>query len=255
MLPWGASACNYSACPPSLRAPNDAGLRALGFRMSYYNDYPTGQGPELLYGTSGTTDDFAYGDLGIPAYTFEIGPDFGSCGGFLPLYSCQQGLFDENLNALLYAAKAARAPYQTSLGPTALSIAALTGSTAAGAVISVTASFSDDALGNGVSRPAAQVVTSAELYLDLPPWAGGTPTAMQPADGSADASAEAYTGTLAVAGWPTGRRMVYARAQDAAGNWGPPSALFVDLAAPDAGAPGPICNQWSSHPASSPRTP
>ncbi|MGQ9816009.1 MAG: M14 family zinc carboxypeptidase, partial [Candidatus Roseilinea sp.] len=68
LLPWGWVQCSYGLpCPPDKRAPNDAGLRALGFRMSYFNGYNIGQASELLYRADGTTDDWAYGTLGIPA--------------------------------------------------------------------------------------------------------------------------------------------------------------------------------------------
>ena len=64
LLPWGDSG-------PS--APNDAGLRALAYRMSYFNWYQTGRPAEVLYGVTGATDDFIYGTLGVPGFTWEMG--------------------------------------------------------------------------------------------------------------------------------------------------------------------------------------
>lgn len=94
-------------------APNDAALRDLGAAMAESNGYFVGTNDDTVgYDTSGTTDDFAYGELGVAAFTFEIGPGFGTCGGFLPAYSCvDDTLWPENEGALLTAAQAAAAPY------------------------------------------------------------------------------------------------------------------------------------------------
>ncbi|MCS6773501.1 MAG: M14 family zinc carboxypeptidase, partial [Thermoflexales bacterium] len=64
LLPWGWVSCSTTTgCSPSQRAPNDAGLRALAFRMGYFTGYAIGQASELLYSARGTTDDWAYGVL------------------------------------------------------------------------------------------------------------------------------------------------------------------------------------------------
>ncbi|THV26031.1 M14 family zinc carboxypeptidase [Glycomyces paridis] len=104
IVPWG-----YTADP----APNDAALRDLGAAMAESNGYFVGTNDDTVgYGTSGTTDDFAYGELGVAAFTFEIGPDFGDCGGFFPAYTCiDASLWPENRGALMTAAQAAAAPY------------------------------------------------------------------------------------------------------------------------------------------------
>lgn len=58
-----------------------------------------------FYPTDGTTDDFAYGELGLAAYTFELGTSFfQSCSYF------ENNLVTWNIPALVYAAKAAQAP-------------------------------------------------------------------------------------------------------------------------------------------------
>jgi hypothetical protein len=88
--------------------PNAAGLAALGRKMAAFNGYTV-----IAEGdTTGTTDDFTYGNLGIASYTIEMGGSSGSCGGFFPQYSCMDSLFwPKNRGALLTAAKAAKAPY------------------------------------------------------------------------------------------------------------------------------------------------
>ncbi|HYF61589.1 MAG TPA: M14 family zinc carboxypeptidase, partial [Herpetosiphonaceae bacterium] len=178
-----------------------------------------------LYPTSGTTDDWAYGEMGVASYTFEIGPQSGTCGGFFPPFSCLDGgsggnSWGRNLPALLYAAKVARTPYILSRGPDALSVAALqTGST-----ISVTATINDTKNGN-------QAV-AAEVYIDTPPWrAGATPLALTASDGAWSATSEAVQGTGAAPA--AGKHMLFVRGRDAAGNWGPVSAIWIETVAND----------------------
>ncbi|RRR98620.1 M14 family zinc carboxypeptidase [Glycomyces terrestris] len=104
IIPWGYT---------ENAAPNDARLRALGEAMAESNGYLVGtNGDTVGYSTSGTTDDMAYGELGVAAFTFEVSPDFGNCGGFLPAFSCvEDTLWPENRGALMTAAQAAAAPY------------------------------------------------------------------------------------------------------------------------------------------------
>ncbi len=88
--------------------PNAAGLKALGQKMAQSNGYTV-----IAEGdTTGTTDDFTYGNMGVASYTIEVGGSSGSCGGFFPQYSCMDSLFwPKNKGAFLTAAKAAKAPY------------------------------------------------------------------------------------------------------------------------------------------------
>jgi carboxypeptidase T len=96
-------------------APDKAALVALGKKMGAFNGYPTTTGDGGVgYFAPGATDDWLYGTRGVPSYTFEVGPDSGSCGGFFPAYSCMDSTFwPKNKGAFLYAAKAAASPYGT----------------------------------------------------------------------------------------------------------------------------------------------
>jgi hypothetical protein len=233
LLPWGYTECNGVLCPVSKRAPNDAGLRAWGFRMSYYNGYPTGQSSELLYAASGTTDDWAYGVLGIPGATFEIGPSGGACGAsFTPPYTCQDSTFwPLNRGALLYAAKLTRQPYALSLGPNTLSVTVSSSVVVmTGTPVTVTATINDNALGNsGFGRPATQVISAAELYLDAPPWGGGMPITMTAQDGSFNSTSEVTRVVLDTSALGAGRHTLFVRGRDAAGNWGPVTAAWLTV--------------------------
>lgn len=234
LLPWGWVECGMTTCDANSRAPNDAGLRALAFRMSHFNNYTTGQPSEVLYAASGTTDDFAYGELGVASFTFEIGPAPGEpCGFFTPPYSCVDGTFwPLNRDALLYAAKAARQPYAISRGPSVsdarLNCPIVTNNTPA----TLTATIDDTTLGvNGVSRPAPQTITAAEVYVDVPPWAGGTPISMTATDGAFDAPKENVQASISAAGLSAGRHMLFVRGQNAAGFWGSIAAQWVTVGA------------------------
>lgn len=98
LFPWGWSTTHTG---------NDAKLRAIAKQMSSLNGYRYGQPGEILYDASGTSDDWAYGELGIASFTIEI----DSCGSFTPAYSCTTTDYDKNLPVLMYVAGLAAAPY------------------------------------------------------------------------------------------------------------------------------------------------
>jgi len=220
LFPWG-----YTTNP----APNAEALRNWAFRLSYYNGYNTGTPPQILYTADGITDDWTYGTLGIASATFEVGPASGECGdvgsptglAFSPPYSCQDSKFwPENKDAFLAAAKLARQPYALSLGPVVLSA-----TVGVDGVLSAT--VADDALGVlGPNRPATQVITQVEAYLDVPPWMGGAPTALAAQDGAYDTARELASASINVSVL-CGRHILFVRGQDAAGNWGPARAVWV----------------------------
>ena len=224
-------------------APNDAELRTLAFRMSYYNNYQTGTGDQVLYATTGTTDDWVYGTLGVPAFTFELGPLYGACNGFTPAYSCQDDTFwPANKGAFIYAAKSARLPYATALGPNALAPALSLTTTVAGNSVTVNAVLNDGQLGNAagsVGRPAIQNINAAELYVDTPPWAGGTPITMSAQDGNFDTSSEIATVVLGTSGMSAGRHTLFVRGQDSNNDWGPVTAQWLFVTANGSPTPNP----------------
>jgi len=233
LLPWGWTNCVGGPCPPSQRAPNDAGLRAFAFRMSHYNGYAVGQASELLYPASGTTDDWAYGALGVPSFTFEIGPVNGTCGFFTPAYNCQDDLFwPLNRPAFLYAAKVARRPYQLVHGPTTFTVTLSSPAVLSGQPVTLTALIRDDAYGsaaNSVGRPATYSIVAAEAYVRLPDWAGGTAIPMAAQDGAFDSPAETATAVINTSGLSAGRYLIFVRGQNAAGYWGPVTAQWLTV--------------------------
>ena len=211
LWPWG-----HTSTP----APNATQLQMLGQRLASFNGYMPQQAVGL-YPTSGTTDDWAYGTLGIAAYTFEIGNDGD---GFYPDCSRYDALIQPNVDALLYAAKVVRTPYITSFGPHAQNVTVMLDSVLIGQPLTVQATLND-----ADSKNAGQTVVAAQAYLGKPPWDGGVPTPLSAADGAFNEAEEDVQGQVATAGMTRGRHLVYVRGQDANGFWGPISAAFVQL--------------------------
>ena len=210
LWPWGWT---------SQASPNDTSFVYMGTKFASYNGF-TPQQSVGLYPTSGTTDDWAYGDLGVAAFTFEVGPSSGTCGGFFPPFSCLDGntggnFWGRNLPAFLYAARIVRAPYQLALGPSPESVtAAATGPN----TFDLRAQL-DERYNGG------QAVAAAEYYVDTPPWRGGSPLAMSALDGSFNGTVETAAASV---GPVYGKHLIYVRGRDSLGNWGPVRGVFVN---------------------------
>lgn len=209
LLPWGFT---------GVLAPNDAGLRSYAFRMSHFNGYQTGTSDEILYISSGATEDWAYSDLGVAGYTFEIGPGGGACGGFFPAYSCQDGFWQLNKDAFMYGAEGARQPYALPFGPTTTHAKARP----KGGRLVVSATTDDSAYGTGVDRPDVQDIAAGRIFIGTAPWAGGSAVPMT-VKGSG-ASAKIRTKVPA----PPRRTIAFVQGRDASGEWGPVAPVWLD---------------------------
>jgi carboxypeptidase T len=152
LWPWG-----YTTAP----APNYNQLKAIGDKLATYNGYLSCQPSVCLYLASGTSDDWAYGALGIPAFTYELGTSF------MPPYSQIDDVqWPDNGPSLQYAAKIARTPYMTAFGPDALDIETEVGATG---IMTVTAVINDSNNGNNP-------IATAAAYVGTPHWITGTVT-------------------------------------------------------------------------------
>ncbi len=208
MWPWGNTSAD---------APNAAQLQAFGRRMASFNNYTPQQSSDL-YPTTGSTDDWSYGDLGVASFTFEMGTDF------YPSCSEYDSLIQPTLGSLLYAAKVARTPYITPFGPHTQDVTTTLPTALIGQPLPVQALIDDND-----SKTTGQAIAAAEAYLDVAPWDGGTPYPLTATDGAFDETAEAVQGTIPTDGAQRGRHLVYVRGRDAQGYWGPISAMFVNL--------------------------
>lgn len=220
LWPWG-----FTDTP----APNAAGLAKLGRRLAWFNGY-TAEQAIGLYATDGTTDDFAYGELGLPAYTFELGTAF-----FQDCASFENTIFPDNAAALRYAARSLQAPYRLPFGPDVTQLRVEPDVVIAGDSVQLGASFDDTRMQTQVTGasgpvPPVQAVVSAAAYLGAAPWdPGASALPMQAADGAFDASQEAATLTLDTSGFATGKQLVFVQGRDADGNDGPPQAAFLHV--------------------------
>ncbi|MBP9501263.1 MAG: hypothetical protein KBF17_03790 [Candidatus Promineofilum sp.] len=205
LWPWGSR---------SSAAPNKMGLQAIGDKFATFNGYQSCQSGPCLYRTSGATDDWAYGILGIPAYTFEIGNKF-----MPPFSEIENRQWPDNGPALLYAAKIARTPYMIVRGPV-VNQPAVSGDNP---LLTLTATVDDT--NNGGQRVVAAVAT-----IDTPPWIAGVgKVALQAADGEFDSSVEAITGSIPTAGLMPGWHIIFVEGQDMGGNRGAVSAAFFEV--------------------------
>lgn len=213
--PWG-----FTPTP----APNGAALQTLGRKLAHFNAYEPNQAINL-YPTDGTTDDFAYGDLGLAAYTFELGTSF-----FQDCATFENTILPDNLPALIYAAKTARTPYLTPSGPDALEVTGTPNRASQGDSISLSAIINDTRFSNLTGIEPSQNIAAAEYYVDVPPWeTGATSFSMSAMDGNFDSPIEEVTAMLDTTGLSNGRHTIFVRGQDANGNWGAISAVFVSL--------------------------
>jgi carboxypeptidase T len=218
LFPWGNT---------DSPAPNQAGLQTLGRKFGYFNNYQVCQ-PSVdgcLYATTGTTDDWAYGEFGVAAFTFEVGTNFfEGCDTF------ESTVYPDNQPALLYAAKSVRRPYQAPSGPDTLQVTSSLTAVVAGQPLTLTALADDTRYQGGASwdDEPTQAITHARYSLDAPSWITGT--LMYPlgaADGTYSSPTETVRAELDTTGLTPGRHLIFVESQDAAGNWGVPSAAFV----------------------------
>lgn len=218
LWPWGGTPTTTG---------NDAAFTALGRRFAWFTGYIPEQAIDL-YATDGTTIDFAYGNLGVAALTFELGTAFfESCASF------EGSVLPANLGALRYAAKVARTPYMTPGGPEARDLALTPLAIPPGSSTTLEVTLDDTKFSNANGAEPVQPISGAEAYVDLAPWqAGSSPLSLVPDDGQWNATVEAAHLEIASVGLATGRHIVFVRGQDASGAWGPISAQFLDILDP-----------------------
>jgi carboxypeptidase T len=201
-------------------------LRTLGRKFAWFNGYLPQQSVGL-YPTDGTSDAPSYGELGVAAYTFELGTSF-----FQSCTTYENTIKPKNLPALLYAAKVARTPYLTPAGPDVTALAlpakATTTGVVAGKPVKLTATVTDTRYSTRNGTEATQNIAGGEAYIDTPPWMpGAVPVALAAADGAFNATTESLRATLDTTGLAPGKHTVYVRGRDAAGNLGAVSAIFL----------------------------
>jgi carboxypeptidase T len=111
LYPWGYTYDDVTN-PAHLSA-----FRTMAQTMAGWNGY-TPQPSSDLYITSGDTVDWAYGTLGIFAFTFELSPrDMWGGGGFYPGQSAIEPTFQANIKPALYLIDLADDPLRAAFRP------------------------------------------------------------------------------------------------------------------------------------------
>lgn len=217
LWPWG-----FTSSP----APNATALQTLGRKLAYFNGYLPEQSV-ALYPTDGTTQDWAYGELGLAAYIMEVGTwFFQDCDTF------ERTILPDNLSALIYAAKAARTPYQTPAGPDVVNLSISPTEVMPGGSALLTAEVDDTRYNSQNGSEPVQEIAAAEYYLDVPPWVTNPPAIAQPmaaSDGVFDEPVEPVQAAVDTSSLGAGRHIVWVRGRDAAGHWGAFSAAFLSV--------------------------
>ena len=214
----------------SYLAPNRDALRRLGRKLGYAPGYKVCNPEICMYRFDGSTTDYAYGTLGVASYTYEIGTAFfQDCAYF------ESSIVEDNLDSLVYAAKAARRPYQLPAGPDVTIATTYPRRAAQGATVTLRAVADDTrSAGSGSDREPAQPISAARFSVGAPSWLTTPAGTLQPLDGTFAATVEFLTGSLDTSELQPGTHTVFLEAQDADGNWGPPTAIYIEIAAPGA---------------------
>lgn len=203
-------------------SPNESGLKAIGDKLATFNQYRSCRPPECLYIARGTTDDWAYGELGIPAFTFELGDWFTP-----PYDAIDDDQWPRNRDAFLYAARIASFPYQLIHGPDVVGLEAEQTIETANSALVISAVVDERAHGG-------QIVTAAEYALDTPFWNSEAEiNTMQAVDGVFDSAIEEVALQLSPSSLSPGQHMLFVRGQDADGNYGVTSAVIFFIDAPE----------------------
>ena len=204
LYPWGMT---------TTPAPNAEGLAALGVRFADILGYRACQagGVGCLYQTDGSTDDWLYGELGVAAYTFEMGTSF-----FQDCATFEASIAPDTLAALDYAFRVAALPYQQPQGPHFTDLRVTPATVAAGDPFTV-------------SLRLAQPAAAVRLSFGEPPWLpAAQPISIAPPTPGA-AGVIPLTVAQATPQLPFGSTLLFAQAQTSQTLAGPAAAQFITV--------------------------
>jgi carboxypeptidase T len=210
-------------------APNDDQLRTIGRKLADITTtmYPSGY---VGYPVDGASDDWIYGHFGIAAFTYEIGPNYGSCGGFFPAYECQDGsgvsrnFWYEVSPSFMYATKIAGSPYKTTYGPDAQNLVVDPTSVPPAVPVDLTATIVDQRYEDDDLVP----IVAAEYFIDAP-GEDGAGIAMSPEDGEWGETNENVLAVVDTTSLLEGQHYILVHGMNADGFWGPLTAVFLDV--------------------------
>ncbi|MFN6993893.1 MAG: M14 family zinc carboxypeptidase [Aquincola tertiaricarbonis] len=241
LWPWGVERTENDF---NTHTPNNKGMAVIAQRLAYHNNYSSQQ--LLSYNTEGTTKDAAYGYLGAPAYTVEMGRSFyEDCGVF------ERETYPENFNGFHYLSRVLHRVYKLPFGPDTVNVVMGASSVQSGNKVAVTATVDDNRYrysnaGQSTIKPPPYPVVyniaSAKAYVNKLPWEAGAVGVEMKLSESAQARSDfpdatkTATGEIDTTGLPAGRHMVYVQGTNADGKPGAVSAAFLDVTAAPADA-------------------
>lgn len=210
-------------------SPNRQELMTLGRKFGFFNGYRVCD--DCFGSADGTTDDWAYGELGVASYTFELGREFfEQCTVF------EDEIYPSNLPALLYATKATRRPYESPSGPDIIEFRVANQSVVtttqiiAGQPLTLSVQIDDTRFNDNKStNPEPQNIQAARYTINAPSWISTTTASYFSA--TMTATVTSITTTIDTADLALGRHTLFVEGQDSDGHWGVPSALFLDVMA------------------------
>ena len=214
-----------------LPAPNRKALETLGRKFSYYTSTEGEAFDVKKSSTSGSARDWAYGTLGIAGYTIELGNEH-----FQDVEYFEETIVPQVIPSLIYSAKAAYRPYQQPFGPETIEVSTDLTRIVAGTetVLNVTADdtrYNDGEISteDSVDEPV-QNIAQARYSIDSPSWIEGTEFfSLESVDGELDSSIKQLTATIDTSNLESGRHTIFVESQDANGNFGVPTAVFIDV--------------------------
>lgn len=243
LWPWAApydAQGKYDKLNGSTKNPNDHSMSALAQRMAWHNGYePT----QRLYDADGSANTTMYGELGVPAFTIEL----GKTGFFEPCADFEAETSPLNLAALRYVARTLKAPYQLPLGPEATSIKLSASTVRQGDVVTLSALIEDDRYRYAegpdtppVTRHDPQPIKAANAYINKLPWDAGAKAIALSADAAAAFGSRpsvTVSGAIDTSKFAPGKHLIYVQGINQMDQAGPPDAVFLEVLAKDA----PMC--------------
>ena len=212
LWPWGYT---YST------APNDASLKVMSYKFAYYNGHDPVKSTEL-YPTTGSTDDWSYGELGVPGFCFEVGDDFHqNCTVF------NNDINPNNQKSLLRAIKIARRPYRLAYGPETTNLSLQANPVQPGQDLIVNYTADDTLYSSYLGGIPSQSIDSIRYSFDKPSWISGSGARTI----VLRTQVPKYTSTFTASttGLTSGQHTLFVESLDGSGAWGPPTAIFFTV--------------------------
>jgi carboxypeptidase T len=213
LWPWG-----YTSSPTA----NDNQLQALGKRTAWFNQYRPQPVSDLVL-TGGGSIDATYGELGVASLAFELGTSF-----FQDCASFENTIYPDNLQALMYLARVAQAPYTQALGPDVEQLTVIPNVITTTTNLSIQGVADDDRYNQSNGAQATGTIQAVTAYVNQLPINAIGGQALMAADGVYDQTREAFSGVISSQGLNTGRNVLYVQASDGSQGGGT-YARFIDL--------------------------